>query len=455
MCSLICRHAVLTTPNYRSHYYGRPRVYSQFLQLAISIIVDLRLNRPPPSGPPKVGLTINLDAGAKEHYPISWSQDERRAVAGCFYLTSRYDPSAGYLLYLEECLLLHSISTMLQKMSTFPFSAYIDDFCKTLRDEAACPTDKYVLYVVRLQAIAEKIDRLYSQQVSELNPESTIELFVKQLQTELELFRERLPFDITESCKLTSIPDAEHLLTSAFIDLLAMQYPAVELNLYQIALLDRNPESEVPRLIPSSAWRLDILCAGLISAKSLLSYFISLPARTQLAMSNSEWMQIGVAMVVASKLSVATRGTTASRETMGLRDSLDMLRFVKEAVAVVSQLVTQGVDTEGRRGIFYHYWKRGKHIQCWYEKHSPKPTSLPLPPSGFHGYYGENQPSSASYTPYIPQHTDDFFGIDVGAANLDNLLQAEMEDIQLEGYIPEMAMDGIMADWMSYPLLPF
>jgi hypothetical protein len=86
-----------------------------------------------------------------------------------------------------------------------------------------------------------------------------------------------------------------------------MQYHAVELNLYQIALLDRSAESEIPRFMSSSTWRLDILCAGLISAKSLLSYFISLPGRTQLAMSNSEWIQIGVAMVVASKLSVAAR----------------------------------------------------------------------------------------------------------------------------------------------------
>lgn len=345
---------------------------------------------------------------------------------------------------------------MLQKTSTFPFSTHIDDYCKSLRDEAAFSTDKYVLYVVRLQAIAEKIDRLYSQRVSELNPESTIELFVKQLQSELELFRERLPFDITESCKLHSATDTKHDLTSAFIDLLAMQYHAVELNLYQIALLDRSAESEVPRLIPSSAWRLDVLCAGLISAKSLISYFLSVPARTQLALSNTEWIQIGVAMVVASKLSVATRGTTASRETMALRDSLDMLGFVKETVAVVSQLVTQVVDADGGRDIFYHYWKRGKLIQCWYEKHTPKPANLPLPPAGFNSYYGdESQPSSASYTPQIPQQTDDFFGVDMGAANLDNLLQAEMEDIQLAGYGPEMTVDGIMADWMSYPLLPF
>jgi len=104
---------------------------------------------------------------------------------------------------------------MLQKTSTFPFSANIDEYCKSLRNEATCPTDKYLLYVVRLQAIAEKIDSLFSQRVSELNPESTIELFVKQLQSELELFRERLPFDMTESCKLPSATETNPMLTLA------------------------------------------------------------------------------------------------------------------------------------------------------------------------------------------------------------------------------------------------
>ena len=86
--SLVCSHTVLTS-NPRNHYYSRPRVYSQFLQLAIGIVVDLRINRPPPSGPPKVGFTLELDLGTKTNYPMAWSQDERRAVAGCFYLASR------------------------------------------------------------------------------------------------------------------------------------------------------------------------------------------------------------------------------------------------------------------------------------------------------------------------------------------------------------------------------
>jgi hypothetical protein len=91
---------------------------------------------------------------------------------------------------------------MLQKTSTFPFSGCIEEYCKSLRDEAMYPTDKYLFYIVRLQAIAEKIDQVFTQRVSEMSPDSTTELFVKQLQCELDIFRERIPFAIGESCKL-------------------------------------------------------------------------------------------------------------------------------------------------------------------------------------------------------------------------------------------------------------
>jgi hypothetical protein len=233
-----------------------------------------------------------------------------------------------------------------------------------------------------------------------------------------------------------------------------MQYHAVELNLYQIALLDRNTEPQVPRLIPSSTWRLDILCAGLISAKSLLSYFLSLPAHTQLAFSNSEWIQMGVAMTVASKLSAATSETPVAHEALGLSNSLDMLNVVKETIDRVRQLATEVVDADGRRDVFYLYWKRGKLIQYWYEKNAPKNINLPLERSSDY-YRDTSQQSSGHYPPQIPQETDDYLGVDMGTTDFAQLLQTEMEDIQLAEHIPDLALDGIMADWMSYPLLPF
>ena len=74
-------------------YHSRPRQYSLFLQLAISIIIDQRLDRPLETRSWKVGVGPNGEAA--EHFteqPVSksWGSDEQRAVVGCYYLCSRY-----------------------------------------------------------------------------------------------------------------------------------------------------------------------------------------------------------------------------------------------------------------------------------------------------------------------------------------------------------------------------
>ena len=57
-----------------------------------------------------------------------------------------------------------SISILLQKSSTFPHSAYIDDCCESLGRDDEYPTDKHLLYIIRLQHIMERINPLSTQQ---------------------------------------------------------------------------------------------------------------------------------------------------------------------------------------------------------------------------------------------------------------------------------------------------
>jgi hypothetical protein len=71
----------------RNQYHGRSRYYSQYLQLAISIAVDMRLDRKPIRQKP-------TDAGSKRD-PIAtktgtltWGSEEQRAAAGIFYVSS-------------------------------------------------------------------------------------------------------------------------------------------------------------------------------------------------------------------------------------------------------------------------------------------------------------------------------------------------------------------------------
>jgi hypothetical protein len=77
----------IATNSSRNQYHGRSKYYSQYLQLAISIAVDMRLDR-------KAVHQKSADAGTKRN-PVSektglqtWGAEEQRAAAGIFYISS-------------------------------------------------------------------------------------------------------------------------------------------------------------------------------------------------------------------------------------------------------------------------------------------------------------------------------------------------------------------------------
>lgn len=88
---------------------------------------------------------------------------------------------------------------LVQKRSSLQRLPYHEDCCRKLAD-AEYPHDKYIAPVIQLQFIAEKIDNLSEKHVPDLErPGSGAELYITNLQSELETFYRQVPFDINES----------------------------------------------------------------------------------------------------------------------------------------------------------------------------------------------------------------------------------------------------------------
>lgn len=104
------------------------------------------------------------------------------------------------ILTLHLC---YSHMILRQKQLNFPLTPYIEDCCKSLHNAAESPYDKYILHMIHLQRIAEKVDRLSMQHAIELgNPGSASELYVAALKTDLEAFRAEFPVGLHEMREL-------------------------------------------------------------------------------------------------------------------------------------------------------------------------------------------------------------------------------------------------------------
>lgn len=95
------------------------------------------------------------------------------------------------------------VAVLLQKKSYVPQLPYLEEWCKSLHEAAEYPNDRHILYLIQLQFIAEKIDRLSLQHGLELSiPGSASELYIGSLKSELDAFRNQLPFELRKTRKL-------------------------------------------------------------------------------------------------------------------------------------------------------------------------------------------------------------------------------------------------------------
>lgn len=72
----------------RNQYHGRSKYYTQYLQLAISLAVDMRLDRKPMIQVPKRYEDKRDPLVAGSPGTQTWGPEEQRASAGIFYISS-------------------------------------------------------------------------------------------------------------------------------------------------------------------------------------------------------------------------------------------------------------------------------------------------------------------------------------------------------------------------------
>ena len=233
-----------------------------------------------------------------------------------------------------------------------------------------------------------------------------------------------------------------------------MQLHTIELFLYQISLLDPNSGSEKNTTCLSSwpLWRLEILRSGLTPAKLFLDTYLSLPSRTEMTFNNTEWVQLGFALIVASKFSVAGKAQFVSAQTMSLRRSLDILGVLKQTILRTRALISSNLDADGERAVFFHYEKRAMTLQCWPQRElSEQPELLT------DSVHQLCEKSSQLITPSLQMRTgDNTLNLCTQISDIDDGLRSDqVHHLQMPDYFPEETMDGIFGDWITYPMLPF
>lgn len=187
----------------RHHQHFKPgnqQLY-KLLQLAIALVVDLKLNETPPQPNTKQKIAIDVLHPLTEEPSYSrgifGTFEEKRALVGCYYLSS------SYMLNCSLCTddiadVILRVSMSYKKLNALRFTSRIEECCQALVDAEEYANDINLVHYVRLQNIAEKISQYfpYGEPFAAQTPNLPLEMYVKALQTELQAFMNGLAYDL-------------------------------------------------------------------------------------------------------------------------------------------------------------------------------------------------------------------------------------------------------------------
>jgi hypothetical protein len=177
-----------------------------------------------------------------------------------------------------------------------------------------------------------------------------------------------------------------------------MQFHTAKLFLYQVAFFERN-------LQQSPYLHLAILCEGLEGSKSFLDLYLWLPPKSEMALTNIEWIQLNFGVTLAAKFAIVSRNPHVEAQTRELRNRLNIDHVFRHLALRIGALVGRAGEGNKQKDIFYYYEMRTRKIQGWYEK-MLRATGTASPPNAAHSQTpSSNNPHPQSASSGIPVST--------------------------------------------------
>ncbi|RAL59963.1 hypothetical protein DID88_000589 [Monilinia fructigena] len=345
---------------YHYHCLGHPHL-NNLLGLAMGLAGDLGLNKPPSSD--------------RFRYPFGHSRatagdlskrsmEQRRALAGLFYLTSL-------------------VATGFQRIDAMKYSVHMDECVQVIEKKPEHPTDLLLVELVKISHLGEKIGQtvLLLQNDSDIQVPTVLKL--GSFQMELDTLQKGVPATWSDDI------------------ILQLHHHISTIRLYEVALTNewtptnctQPPQSisipqptHPPPLHPS---QLQSLYTCLHHTRSFLDLILSLPPSTYLSQPISPWSLLAYALMILARLSFYQNPQLPTWTLDFVREVCDLSWVLKElanrndkAKFLDIYITTEDgewgkdteVDIEGRRvtegwtDCFDKFAKKIRFVRAWYDR---------------------------------------------------------------------------------------
>ncbi|KAJ5570605.1 uncharacterized protein N7459_010035 [Penicillium hispanicum] len=316
---------------------------SSYLSLAWGLVSDLRLDQLSAVQSSQSRMSINDGDDPIEGSSVSFLQEQKRALIGYFFLSSRSSNSA-----------------LLQRGSMRTNLPCIETYARDLFQSCEFPSDRYLVDL----RIFERIDVAVTT-----TDQAGTGFNTYALQAEIDNEKERLREAMIDNnlflCQASLFEKNSSILFSD-----ASFSPS---NMRATLLPDPQRSKLCLNLSPEA---IGVLCRGLVAAKDFFDFFTTCDGRTDRVIGFVQWLQSGFDLVLACKLVVtASRCGMHNQTIRTLCDALNMsqiLRDILQRLEVVRGN-RRGSDGTPSAKTFYESWLW--RIYAWFQQHYQPTTT--------------------------------------------------------------------------------
>ncbi|KAE8139109.1 hypothetical protein BDV38DRAFT_269986 [Aspergillus pseudotamarii] len=292
-------------------YLTQPQKSSlcMYTQIAIGLVFELGLNKPAP--PDLCMATSNCNAvGHLPHLKASLStkrtMNERRAVLGCFVLSSL-------------------IAQFLGRMDPLRWTPHMEECLNILSESDESPNDIVLVHIARTRLLADTIlqgpwnDNLHDTDIASRAPAS---FHMKAMQTQLQTLKSKIPVDLADNRSILF-----HLLHT-------------EVSLYETTLGKPGTNTEF-----TDPQRLDHLYACLNAVKAFFDLLVNIPIAKLTSIALPDLIYTSHCLVTLFRLSTFDH---PGWDQATIRSTLDLVTItgqLADRLNEVAQVV--GIHSEG------------------------------------------------------------------------------------------------------------
>ncbi|KAH8801793.1 hypothetical protein F5884DRAFT_847663 [Xylogone sp. PMI_703] len=320
--------AILVYTTWDRYYSLERPILMRLIQLAIAILYDLGIDKPP-SKDPALMLAYDMK-GIRKPSRLSRAptMEERRALLGCF--------------------LMSSVSgSLLRKGDTLRWTKYSNECLHVLETEKEFESDIFLVQLIKLHLISERVaDAPWSntaiQEACYMKPPASF--YLRSLESQLQNFR-------------SSIPD--ELLGDR---MLLMELYTTELTVYEIGI------SQDPNIFSGQYnMRIECLYACLNSIKSWIDIFLCIPPEQYVGFSASVYVNLFRCLVDIYRLSSFEHPEWDRRLVKEKLDVLSILEGIEQNFLRVKEAAALTPIGSDDNDIFGVMASKARVIRTWWE----------------------------------------------------------------------------------------